>query len=71
MGHTPSAALKALNSRHKKRRPRTSFFVELVGRGNLNLDRIYLIYNGLLFLKMSLEYLLEYHRGYNACELVR
>jgi hypothetical protein len=29
-------ALVFLNFRHKKRRPWTSFFVEVVGRGNLN-----------------------------------
>ena len=28
--------LYSLDFRHKKRRPRTSFFVELVGRGRLN-----------------------------------
>ena len=44
MGHTPSAALKALNSRHKKRRPRTSFFVELVEPGGFKINNNLLLF---------------------------
>ena len=61
MDHPPSAALKFLNSRHKKRRPRTSFFVELVGRGNLNCEFMLLIFLVNTFFIFLLEYRLEYH----------
>ena len=60
MDNTPSAALKSLNSRHKKRRPRTSFFVELVGRGNLNPLSKQLIYKIYIDFYFWLEYQLEY-----------
>lgn len=48
--------------RHKKRRPWTSFFVEVVGRGNLNCVRNGLILRSIFYLMVSLEYRLEYHR---------
>lgn len=50
----------SLNPRHKKRRPWTSFFVEVVGRGNLNLKDILLIFIVKNLLKLFLEYILEY-----------
>lgn len=50
----------ALNPRHKKRRPWTSFFVDLVGRGNLNWKSIILIYKVINRFELFLEYLLEY-----------
>ena len=46
--------------RHKKRRPWTSFFVELVGRGNLNGIHNKLIYKVNIRFVFLLEYLLEY-----------
>ena len=49
-----------LNPRHKKRRPRTSFFVEVVGRGNLNRSFNLLIIKDYLRFDFLLEYLLEY-----------
>ena len=50
----------SLNPRHKKRRPRTSFFVEVVGRGNLNRLSKLLICNINVFFGFWLEYQLEY-----------
>ena len=50
----------SLNPRHKKRRPRTSFFVDLVGRGNLNRSIKLLILIDKYRLSIFLEYLLEY-----------
>ncbi len=52
--------LISLNSRHKKRRPRTSFLVQLVGRGNLNLNHNILIFNDIYGLIFVVEYHLEY-----------
>ena len=52
--------LISLDSRHKKRRPWTSFFVELVGRGNLNSYLILLIFIANIWFCFSLEYHLEY-----------
>jgi hypothetical protein len=43
--------LSSLDFRHKKRRPWTSFFVEVVGRGNLNL------YSMSLIIKINLFFL--------------
>jgi hypothetical protein len=48
-----------LNFRHKKRRPRTSFFY-LVGRGNLNSSTNLLIFIIKFTFLFSLEYQLEY-----------
>ena len=44
----------------QKRRSRTSFFVHLVGRGNLNLNHNILIFNDIYGLSFVVEYHLEY-----------
>lgn len=59
-----------LNSRHKKRRPRTSFFVELVGRGNLNRIVKLLILIGNFLFEICVEYLLEYQRFPQVVEIL-
>ena len=58
MGHTPSAALKFLNSRHKKDVRGRLFLLKC--RGNLNLKDILLIFIVKNLLKLFLEYILEY-----------
>ena len=60
----PLAALRSvylLDFRHKKRRPWTSFFDHLVGRGNLNRFFKMMILKYYFRLNILLEYLLEYH----------
>lgn len=53
-------SLYLLDFRHKKRRPWTSFFDHLVGRGNLNWSRKLLILKELILFFLGLECFLEY-----------